>query len=401
MWIHDAQIWTQDDAIAVKDAFGCPPAPGVSADPAGRWWMEAVPSEHMLFERINASGLGLTVGSIGDGVVRNLTFRDCVLTRTVKGIYVKLRASDDKTGAPASVSHVTFERVLIDRPRQWALWVGPAQQADARNPCHANPCSLCWPAIPGAPCDGTPTGRVEHLTLRQVTIRAPTGAPGVLLGAAAMPMRAITFEDVLVVPQCDDASIDDGGLPFRDTFGRLPATVGEDGYVRAFYALSAIAALGAPLGTWALLHAARPCWRRRSARTRATAAAVAAHAAAAIAAVCGAILIRLGALMPRLSDASAYYVCKGVEGSVATGTTWPVPPCFTDRTDARAAAAARDVCSTGLGRAAMLALVGAIMLLGALRLCLLGRSTRHGVWRDHRRLPFGEGEQLCRSGGST
>jgi hypothetical protein len=31
-----------------------------------------VPSEHMLFERINASGLGLSIGSIGDGAVRNV-----------------------------------------------------------------------------------------------------------------------------------------------------------------------------------------------------------------------------------------------------------------------------------------------------------------------------------------
>ena len=33
MWIHDAVIWTQDDAIAVKDAFRCPPG---SEDPENR-----------------------------------------------------------------------------------------------------------------------------------------------------------------------------------------------------------------------------------------------------------------------------------------------------------------------------------------------------------------------------
>ena len=43
----------------------------------------------MLFERINASGLGLAVGSIGDGAVRNVTFRDCYLRDTVKAIYLK------------------------------------------------------------------------------------------------------------------------------------------------------------------------------------------------------------------------------------------------------------------------------------------------------------------------
>jgi len=29
-----------------------------------------------------------------------------------------------------------------------------------------------------------------------------------------------------------------------------------------------------------------------------------------------------------------YYYCKGVKTGVATGTTWPVPPCFEDQTDA-------------------------------------------------------------------
>ena len=40
-----------------------------------------------------------------------------------------------------------------------------------------------------------------------------------------------------------------------------------------------------------------------------------------------------------------YYLCENVVGGVATGATWPVPPCFEDRTTtttaARAAAAVR------------------------------------------------------------
>ncbi len=30
-----------------------------------------------------------------------------------------------------------------------------------------------------------------------------------------------------------------------------------------------------------------------------------------------------------------YEQCRGVSGGVATGTTFPVPPCFSDSTDAR------------------------------------------------------------------
>ena len=58
----------------------------------------AVPSEHMVFERINASGLGLTIGSIGEGIVRNVTFRHCYLYNTVKGLYMKFRRSGGLTG---------------------------------------------------------------------------------------------------------------------------------------------------------------------------------------------------------------------------------------------------------------------------------------------------------------
>jgi polygalacturonase len=61
VWIHDCSIWNQDDTIAVKDG-----------------------SENMLFERINASGVGLTIGSIGDSTVRNITFRDCYMPNTYK-----------------------------------------------------------------------------------------------------------------------------------------------------------------------------------------------------------------------------------------------------------------------------------------------------------------------------
>ena len=38
----------------------------------------------MLFERINASGVGLTIGSIGTSEVNNITFRDCFMYHTWK-----------------------------------------------------------------------------------------------------------------------------------------------------------------------------------------------------------------------------------------------------------------------------------------------------------------------------
>jgi polygalacturonase len=74
VWIHDVSIYNQDDCIAVKKD-----------------------AQNMLFERISATGLGLSIGGIGhDHVVRNITFRHCTMQKTVKGIYIKV-VSDGPT----------------------------------------------------------------------------------------------------------------------------------------------------------------------------------------------------------------------------------------------------------------------------------------------------------------
>lgn len=68
VWIHDCNIYNQDDCIAVKKD-----------------------ARNMLFERINASGMGLSIGGIGSGrQVQNITFRNSRMEKTWKGIYIKL-----------------------------------------------------------------------------------------------------------------------------------------------------------------------------------------------------------------------------------------------------------------------------------------------------------------------
>jgi len=71
VWVHDCEVWNQDDAFCVK---------GHSAN--------------ITFERIRASGLGLTIGSIGPEIVQNVTFRDAYMHNTAKGIYLKFRSID-------------------------------------------------------------------------------------------------------------------------------------------------------------------------------------------------------------------------------------------------------------------------------------------------------------------
>ena len=113
--IHDVDIWNQDDCIAVKDN-----------DPNFD-----LLSSNMTFERINASGLGFVIGSIGTSTVRNITFRDSYLYKSYKGIYLKFR-EQSTSNQSGIIEDILFENITIESPQQWAIWIGPAQQAGGR-----------------------------------------------------------------------------------------------------------------------------------------------------------------------------------------------------------------------------------------------------------------------------
>ena len=176
--IHDCEVWNQDDSVCVKGS-----------------------SENMLFERINASGLGLTVGSLGGGDrVRNITFRECRMHRTFKGIYLKF--NDHADGARQGLMEdILYEDIVMEEPQQWPIWIGPAQQNDGvsrlKDICDAHPCSLCWPAIPSAQCNAPRNGTFRNITLRRVDIYRPKMSPGVLLAPPGNP-ATVTFDAVRV-----------------------------------------------------------------------------------------------------------------------------------------------------------------------------------------------------------
>jgi hypothetical protein len=171
VWIHDSTVWNQDDCFCVKDG-----------------------SENMLFERVNASGVGLTIGSISGSVVRNITFRDVYMMNTYKGIYMKFRAGD----TPGLIADVLYENIFIESPEQWPIWIGPAQQSDSGNLCNPNPCSLCWPTDPLAQCNLPASGSYQNITLRNITISNPKKV-GVIMANGTNPMTNITFDGVRVV----------------------------------------------------------------------------------------------------------------------------------------------------------------------------------------------------------
>ena len=178
--------WNQDDCVCVKDL------------PSGGG-QRAKCSENWLVERVHASGLGLTVGSIGGSsvpgaptCVRNITFRDSVMRNTVKGVYMKARWLQD--GEAAVIEDVLYENITIDRPEQWAVWIGPAQQADS-----SHVCSLAWPgASPAAKCPISPLVTWRNITLRDIAIIDPKESPGVIIGAQSNPMQSVVFDNVVV-----------------------------------------------------------------------------------------------------------------------------------------------------------------------------------------------------------
>jgi len=168
VWIHDSSVWNQDDCFCVKDG-----------------------SENMLFENINASGVGLTIGSISGSTVRNITFRNVHMHHTYKGIYMKFRAGDK----PGLIADVLYENIYMEAPEQWPIWIGPAQQSDSKDLCAAHPCSICWPVDPFAKCFMPAAGKYENITLRNITINNPKKI-GVIMANSTNPMNNVVFDGV-------------------------------------------------------------------------------------------------------------------------------------------------------------------------------------------------------------
>ena len=229
--VHDVDIWNQDDCIAVKDNLWEP--------------VQHRSSTNMTFERIHASGLGLTIGSIAGTTVRDIIFRDSYLYKTYKGIYLKFRQGEhyyheddededdfqQQQRHSSLIENISYENITMESPLQWAIWIGPAQQTGglSSNICHASPCSLCWPMIPMQTCQAVSgSSYYRNITLRDITIRNPKGSPGVILGGGdhhqdkndyddyenddkmgyntPPPIVNLTFHNVQVILDDDDES---------------------------------------------------------------------------------------------------------------------------------------------------------------------------------------------------
>eukprot|EP00755_Sulcionema_specki_P006603 Sspe_Gene.35909::Locus_17385_Transcript_1_1_Confidence_1.000_Length_698::g.35909::m.35909 len=129
----------------------------------------------------------------------NVTFRDCVMRETDKGIYLKFRGGG---GSSSLIQDITYENVHIRGVSGWPIWIGPAQQSDSSQLCAAHPCSLCWPQDPLAKCSDTYTGVYKRITLNNVTVTDARGGTGVIIGGA-QPMQNVTLNNVVVKPHSE------------------------------------------------------------------------------------------------------------------------------------------------------------------------------------------------------
>ena len=260
----------------------------------------------MTFERINATGTGFVIGSILGTTVTSVTFRDSYLHRPVKGIYLKFAKPGSfwrKRNLTARVQDISYVNITMEGPTQWPIWIGPAQQADDKNPCHPNPCSLCWPMSPTAKCNVVEASKYVNLTLSDIRINNPKIATGVILAEDGNEIEGINFHNVQVtrgraVPMARNKRQETfpGTLqPIHDPY--VPS-VADESYESSIHFADVLSysdplSMGHELaGTFEMLKKFHP-FRK-----------------------------------PKWQRWNRYFSCEGVINGTATGNTWPVPDCF-------------------------------------------------------------------------
>ena len=168
--IHDVNVYNNDDCICIKDD-----------------------TQNVLVENVVTSGLGLVVGSIGSSHVSNITFKNAIMPYTIKGIYLKTRWRDEGPSANLriGISDVLYENITIIKPQQFAIWLGPAQQAGQH-------CSLLWPIVDKAECRMSGYQHWNNIRLKDILVIDPKYSPGVFLGNDTNPIKNVFLENVFV-----------------------------------------------------------------------------------------------------------------------------------------------------------------------------------------------------------
>jgi len=150
-------------------------------------------TEDILVENCEVTfGVGMTIGSVPPNdqhaCVRNVTFRDIVFNKPLKGIYVKTNPGNHGDG---EIRNIVYENIVMDTPIWWAVYIGPQQQ---HQPGGAGPGCMIYPL--NKVCPTQPRIDVSDITLRNVTSKGGLLPAGIIRCNATNPCKNFVFEDV-------------------------------------------------------------------------------------------------------------------------------------------------------------------------------------------------------------
>lgn len=140
---------------------------------------------------------GLTIGSVPPNpdinCVRNVTFRDSVMHRPLKAIYIKPNPGTNGVGI---IEDILYENIVIDHALWWTIWIGPQQQNQPGGDSGTG-CNFLFPFVPICPTQSLVT--MQRITLRNVVATETLPlfeGPGVILCDSSNPCRHFHFENV-------------------------------------------------------------------------------------------------------------------------------------------------------------------------------------------------------------
>lgn len=228
--VHDVDLWNPcGDSIRIT---------GIDTTEVDQPSLMAAPftTANLTLERVNSTSVrGLVIDSVprglrhktaGSVVVRNITFRDIYLHRTVRGIQLNLHRpqksrypfyrwnpssssfelfdqnnTNETDFVDGRIKNIFFENIVMENVSQWPIWMGPNQeQSEAAESCTlldvaSDVCSSCWPMNSSAHCHAIPYGSIRNVTLKNVRISNPHTSAGVLLGETKNDTRSTNESD--------------------------------------------------------------------------------------------------------------------------------------------------------------------------------------------------------------
>lgn len=140
---------------------------------------------------------GLTIGSVPPhndiNCIRNVTFRDNILHKPFKAIYIKPNPGSEGIGI---IEDIVYENIFIDYALWWTIWIGPQQQNQPGSKAGTG-CNFMFPFIPICPTQ--PLVSMKRITLRNIQARETMPmfeGPGVILCDELSPCEGFVFENV-------------------------------------------------------------------------------------------------------------------------------------------------------------------------------------------------------------